>query len=78
MRYYFGYSDILKNRNRYYDNGLDGTENPFYYTPIRSPLDNLSISVGVAFRIGRAGFTEWDVKPRKREKRKETFNYSLD
>lgn len=78
VRYYFGYSDILRNRNRYYDNGLDGTENPFYYTPIRSPLDNLSISVGMAFRIGRAGFTEWDVKRKKREKRKETFNYSLD
>ena len=77
-RYYFGYSDILRNRNRYYDNGLDGSENPFYYTPIRSPLDHLSISVGVAFRFGRAGFTEWDVKPRKREKRKESFNYSLD
>ena len=77
-RYYFGYSDILRNRNRYYDNGLDGTENPFYYTPIRSPLDNLSISVGVGFRIGRAGFTEWDVKPRKHEKRKAGFNYSLD
>lgn len=78
VRYYFGYSDILRNRNRYYNNGLDGTENPFYYTPIRSPLDNLSINVGVAFRIGRAGFNEWDVKPRKREKHKETFNYSLD
>ena len=78
VRYYFGYSDIVRNRNRYYDNGLDGSENPFYYTPIRSPLDNLSISVGVAFRFGRAGFTEWDVKPKKREKRTESFNYSLD
>ena len=77
-RYYFGYSDIVRNRNKYYDNGLDGPENPFYYTPIRSPLDNLSISVGVALRIGRAGFTEWDVKPKKREKRKVGFNYSLD
>ena len=78
VRYYFGYSDIVRNRNRYYNNGLDGSENPFYYTPIRSPLDNLSISAGIAFRIGKAGFTEWDVKPRKREKHKETFNYSLD
>lgn len=77
-RYYFGYSDILRNRNRYYNNGLDGTENPFYYTPIRSPLDNIFINFGVAFRFGRAGFAEWDVKPRKREKHKETFNYSLD
>ncbi|MDE6778357.1 MAG: outer membrane beta-barrel protein [Alistipes sp.] len=78
VRYYFGYSDIVKNRNKYYDNGLDGAENPFYYTPVRSPLDNLMISVGMNFRIGRAGFTEWDVKRRKRDKRSETFNYRLD
>lgn len=78
VRYCFGYSDIVKNRNKYYDNATDGPENPFRLSPIRSPLDNLTISVGFGMRIGRAGFSEWDVKPRKREKRKETFNYSLD
>lgn len=78
VRYYFGYSDLIRNRNRYYDNGLDSNENPFYYTPIRSPLDNLSISIGMAFRFGRAGFREWDVKPQKHGKRSDSFNYSLD
>lgn len=78
VRYYFGYSDILKNRNRYYNNALDGSENPFYYTPIRSPMDNLMMSVGMNFRIGKAGFKEWDVKRRKRDRSKETtFNYAL-
>ncbi len=78
VRYYFGYSDILKNRNKYYNNALDGSENPFYYTPIRSPMDNLMISVGMNFRIGKAGFKEWDVKRPKRDRSKQaTFNYAL-
>lgn len=78
VRYYFGYSDILKNRNKYYDNSLDGPENPFYYTPLRSPMDNLSIGIGMNFRIGKAGFAEWNTKRVKREKHDHTFNYSLD
>ena len=46
VRYYFGYSDIVRNRNKYSDNVGDGSENPFWATPLRSPLDNLTISVG--------------------------------
>lgn len=42
-RYYFGYSDILKNRNKYEDN------------PLRSPLDNINISVGLYWRLGKGG-----------------------
>ena len=79
--YDFGYSDILRNRNKYYDNRLDWEnkpgENPFYLTPLRSPLDNLTMSMKVGFRIGKAGFKEWDWKRPNFPKHKETFNYAL-
>ncbi len=69
VRYYFGYSDLLKNRNKYY-----GTVEGFMLTPLRSPLDNLTISVGMNYRFGKEGFDAW--KPRrKREKNVEVFNY---
>ncbi|MBQ9137179.1 MAG: outer membrane beta-barrel protein [Alistipes sp.] len=72
VRYDFGYSDILKNRNKYYDNGLDQQtnpgENPFWYSPLRSPLDNLTISLRIGFRFNKAGFSEWFYKPPKRDK----------
>lgn len=42
-RYYYGYSDILKNRNKYADN------------PLRSPLDNINISIGMYYRLGKGG-----------------------
>ncbi len=42
-RYYIGYSDILKNRNKYEEN------------PMRSPLDGLQIQAGVFFRLGKGG-----------------------
>ena len=29
-RYYFGLSDVVRNRNKYADNGIDGSENPFW------------------------------------------------
>lgn len=75
-RYYFGYSDIVRNRNKYADNVNDGAENPFWATPLRSPLDNLTISVGLSYRFNKVGFDSW--KPRvKREKNKETFTYGL-
>ncbi|MBE6193604.1 MAG: PorT family protein [Rikenellaceae bacterium] len=78
-RYDFGYSDILKNRNKYYDNGLDQKqypgENPFWYTPLRSPLDNLMISFRVGFRFNKAGFEEWFYKPPKRDK--EVIKFAL-
>ena len=79
--YDFGYSDILRNRNKYYDNGLDSVtkpgENPFYYTPLRSPLDNLTISMKVGFRIGKAGFKEWEWKRPNFPKNKEVFKYTF-
>ncbi len=74
VRYYFGYADILRNRNRYADSGIDGSENPFAQTPMRSPLDNLMISVGVNFRFNREGFETWKPRP-KRAKAPEAFTY---
>ncbi len=79
--YDFGYSDILRNRNKYYSNNLDSItkpgENPFYYTPLRSPLDNLTISVKLGFRIGKAGFKEWEWKRPPFPKNKEVFKYTF-
>lgn len=74
-RYYFGYSDLMRNRNKYANNATDGFENPFSQTPIRSPLDNLTVSVGIAWRFNRQGFAEWDNRRIKRERNKESFNY---
>ena len=79
VRYYFGLSDIMRNRNKYYDNGLDDPyENPFSYTPLRSPVDNLMISIKLGFRFNKGGFTEWNIKKPNRDKHKETFRFSLD
>ena len=78
VRYYFGFSDIVRNRNKYSGNMNDGPENPFYYTPLRSPIDNLTFSIGVAYRFNKAGFDEWFVPRPKREKRQESFNYNLN
>ena len=81
VRYDFGYSDILRNRNKYYDNLLDSQtnpgENPFYYTPLRSPLDNLTLSVKLGFRIGKEGFAEWGWKRPNFPKAKEEFKYTF-
>ncbi len=78
-RYYFGYSDILKNRNKYYGNSNDGSENPFYYTPTRSPIDNISISVGLNYRLGSGdGFDSWKIKPRSKLNIGTDFNYIGD
>ena len=76
-RYYFGYSDIVRNRSRYNDNLTDNhVENPFRLTPLKSPLDNFMISIGVSYRFNKAGFDEW--KPRRRrEKNQEVFKYAL-
>ena len=68
----------MRNRNKYADNTFDGPENPFYYTPRRSPVDNLTFSVGVSYRFNRDGFAEWNVKRTKRDRAKETFNYRLN
>ena len=74
-RYYFGLGDILRNRNKYADNGQDGPENPFWATPLRSPLDNITLSIGVAYRFNKEGFDVWKAPRRKRERRDEGFNY---
>lgn len=74
-RYYFGYSDIVRNRNKYADNSMDGSENPFSATPLRSPLDNLSISIGMSYRFNKEGFKSWKPRP-KRVKNKEGFKFS--
>lgn len=76
VRYYFGFSDILRNRNKYADNAVDGPENPFFATPLRSPLDNLMISVGLSYRFNKEGFNTWKPRP-KREKNREVFKYGL-
>ena len=79
--YDFGYSDILRNRTNYYDNNLDSVtkpgENPFYLTPLRSPLDNVTVSVKIGFRIGKDGFKEWEWKRPNFPKNKEVFNYTF-
>ena len=75
-KYNFGYSDILKNRNKYYSNSTDGRENPFYYSPLRSPMDNISAMITMGWRFNKRGFDSWYVERPKREKRLETFNFS--
>ena len=75
-RYYFGLSDVVRNRNKYADNGIDGSEDPFWTTPMRSPLDNLTISVGLSYRFNKEGFSTWKPRP-KREKNREVFKYGL-
>ena len=76
VRYSFGYSDIVRNRNKYYDNNSDGAENPFWATPLRSPLDNLMISVGLNYRFNKQGFEAWNPRPKK-EKNREVFKFGL-
>jgi len=75
-RYYFGLSDIVRSRNKYADNSMDGSENPFWSTPMRSPLDNLTISVGLSYRFNKEGFSTWTPRP-KRDKNREVFKYEL-
>lgn len=74
-RYYFGYSDIVRNRNKYADNTTDGAENPFWATPLRSPMDNLNISIGLSYRFNKEGFDSWNTPRRKREKAGVEFSY---
>jgi hypothetical protein len=74
-RYYFGYGDIIRNMNKYYDNSTDGPENPFRLTPMRSPLDNVTINLTLAYRFNKDGFVEWNYKP-ERKKRNKDFKFS--
>ncbi|MBR5135587.1 MAG: PorT family protein [Rikenellaceae bacterium] len=66
-RYYFGYGDILRNTNKYVGNTTDGPENPFSTTPRRSPLDNIYITLGYGYRLGKA--SEFEAFERMRESR---------
>jgi hypothetical protein len=78
-RYYFGFSDLMRNRNKYYDNVTDDkNENPFYLTPLRSPVDNLMFTFRIGYRFNSLGFDEWFVKRPKREKNQEVFKFRLD
>lgn len=79
VRYNFGYSDLMKNRNKYFDNNLDQQnkpgENPFWYSALRSPVDNLTFSIKVGWRFNQAGFASWFYKPPK--KSKQTIKFAL-
>lgn len=75
-RYYFGYADILRNRNKYYDNATDGPENPFSYTPLKSPIDNITLNLTFAYRFNKDGFDEWFYKPKRRNRQKRDFKFS--
>lgn len=78
-KYDFGYSDILKNRNKYYSNDTDGgygSANPFGYQPLRSPIDNLTFLVTVGWRFDARGFDEWFTVRPKKERSLNNFNFS--
>lgn len=53
-RYYFGYSDVTKRKTIYL-----GTQF------LRSPMDNISISLGVAYRWNHSGSWSWSPANRK-------------
>ncbi len=75
-RYYFGYSDIVKNRNKYYSNNTDSeAENPFSYTPMRSPIDNVNIKVGVSYRLGKDDYAAWYTKRLKSSGLRDGFGF---
>ena len=78
-KYDFGYSDILKNRNKYYSYDTDGGyggPNPFGYQPLRSPIDNLTFLVTLGWRFNARGFDEWFVVRPKKERGLDSFNFS--
>ena len=75
-RYHFGYSDLMKNRNKYYSNDTDGKENPFRLSPLRSPVDNVYVAFTVGWRFNKSGFDEWNVKREKRKSQLNEFNFS--
>ncbi len=78
VRYYFGLGDLMRNRNKYADNKNDGSENPFWYTPLRSPLDNLTISFTVAYRFNKDGFDVWKLPKKQKQKSDAGFNYKAN
>jgi hypothetical protein len=56
-RYYIGYSDIMKNRNKYEAN------------PLRSPLDGLQVQAGAFFRFGKGGIKSTQGNGERRRQR---------
>ncbi len=80
FRYYYGLSDVVRNRNKYYGNTYGDVENPFSVTPIRSPISSMNFSVGVNYHFGELGFRAWDRKKREKVKKEEKissgFNYT--
>ncbi len=62
-RYYFGMSDILRNKTKYIFN----KEGKYNNGTIRSELDNLFVNVGFFFRLGKEGIK---APPLKRNKDK--------
>lgn len=74
-RYYFGYADLLKNMNKYYDNATDGKENPFKITPLRSPLDNMTLNITLSYRMSKDGYKEWEYKAPRKDKNRKKFDF---
>ena len=64
-RYYYGMSDILRNKTKYTFNE-QGT--------IRSELDNLFVTVGVFFRLGKGGIKAPPLK-RNKDKQPDTNDF---
>jgi hypothetical protein len=56
-RYYYGMSDILRTKTRYVFNEEES---------IRSELDNLYITMGVTFRLGKGGILAPPLSKRRR------------
>ncbi len=77
-RYYFGLGDALKNRNKYADSATDGPENPFAAQPLRSPMDNIMITVGLSYRFNKEGFDVWFIKREKLQKSGIEFGYKTE
>ncbi len=78
VRYYLGLSDVVRNRNKYYSNNIDGAENPFSLTPIRSSLTNMMITVGVNYNLKGKGFNTWYKKAEPKSNIGREFNYKGD
>ncbi len=74
VRYYWGLSDVVRNRNKYYSNNLDGAENPFSLTPIRSSINSLMLNFGLGYRFDPDGFKSWRAK-RVKVKMGSKFDY---
>ncbi len=74
-RYIYGLSDVMRNRNKYYENTMGDLDNPFGLTPLRSPIDNINFSFGLNYRLSADGFKSWEHKKVKRTKSGHKFDY---